>query len=390
MNMAVIIVGSLACLLAFIDVPAWQAFLAANPVVQLVCMKIQSMTLSIFALYQLVVLPYVYANALGMRQALAIVPVTVAAYLLLMPHELYTAIYSEWLGHKGIIAVILVTLVVVRTCKFFIDHKLSIRMPAGVPKFVEDGFALVVPAALIFVVFAIIEQLMEGTTFGCIYNVVYTLLQKPFSAVGLSLVGSTITEATATLSNFLGLHASTIVGFIDPLRNAANLENLEAWQAGQPLPNIICQAFTSLAVPGAGGCAICCTLAFLLFAKSKRYQTISRIAVVPGIFGIGEPILFGLPVMLNAKIFIPWMVVTIFNHIFSYVVIATGLVGRMTGVSVSWTIPNFIAVWLASSTPLRCFIALIVEVAIDLAIYYPFVKIMDREALEEEAAAEQA
>lgn len=387
MNMPVIIVGSFACLIAFLDVGGWQAFLAAHPMIPMVCMSIQSLTLSLLGLYVLLVLPYLYANKLKMAQSVAMIPMTVAAYLLLTPHELYTNLHCEWLGHKGLISVILITFVVVRVTKFFLDKKICIRMPAGVPKFVEDGFAILVPAAVIFVVFAVTQYLVAQTEMGTVHNVIYRFLQIPFQKVGLSMLGQTFVETSASLLMFLGLHAMTIVGIVDPLRLAASAENLAAWQAGLELPNIVTSSFTNLSLIGAGGSCLAVTLAFLLFAKSKRYKSISRAALVPGIFGVGEPILFGLPIMLNPMFFIPFIAVTIFNQIFSYVVIWSGMVGYFTGVVVNWTVPPFLNVILSNSTPVRACIALAVEIIIDLAIWRPFVKLADKQALEEEMAA---
>ena len=385
-NLPVVIVGSFACLLAFLDVGGWQSFLGANPQIMMVCMKIQSMTLSCFALYILLTLPYIYANRLGMKQSAAMVPLTVATYLLITPHDLYTAIRTEWLGHKGIISAILITWIVVNVTKFILDKKLYVKLPAGVPKFVEDGFAVLVPAVLLFVPAAIIENVVEATSIGTVHTVIYNILQIPFQAVGLSLIGQTLTETAATLCMFLGLHANTVIGIVEPLRMAAAAENLANWTAGLPLQNIACYGFTNLSLIGAGGSCLSATLAFLLFSKSKRYQSVARIAAVPGLFGIGEPILFGLPIMLNPTAFIPFMVVVIFNQIFAYAAIGLGLVGKFTGTIVHWTVPPILNMILGSSTPVRAIICQIIIILINLAIWYPFVKIMDKEALAEEAA----
>lgn len=385
-NMPVTIIGSFACLAAFLDLGGYQTFLAAHPAISTVCMNIQSLTLSIFGFYVLLLLPYLYAQKLGMRQSIAMIPMSVAAYFLITPHVVYTSIPTEWLGHKGLISVIFVSFIVVRVTKFCLDKKICIKMPAGVPKFVEDSFAILVPAAILFVGFAIIEHLFEATSFGSIHNVIYTILQVPFQTIGLSLIGQTITETFATLCMFLGLHANTVIGIVQPMRIAAGVENLNALAAGLELPNIVVEGFTGLSLIGAGGSCLSATLAFLIFSKSKRYQGIARMAVLPGIFGVGEPILFGLPIMLNPTAFIPFIGIVIFNQIYSYTIIAVGLVGKFTGVALSWTVPPFLNMILSNTTPVRACIALAIELVINLAIWYPFVKIMDKEALEEEAA----
>lgn len=391
--MPVIIIGSFACLIAFIDVFGWQDFLADHPSIQFVCMTIQSLTLSLFAFYVLLVLPYMYATALGLKEALATVPLAMATFLLLTPTELYTSIPTEWLGHKGLFSAILVSYVVVRVVKFCIDKNIRIKMPAGVPKFVVDGFSVLIPAAFLIITAGIGGFLLNQSSVGTFHNLIYSILQVPFKKVGLSMIGSALTETAATLAMFCGLHPGTVVSIVNPLRSAANLENLEAWQAGLALPNIINDSFfTGLVSVGAGGSCLACTLSVLLFSKSKKYKSIGKVAIVPGIFGIGEPILFGLPIMLNPIFFIPFICVTLFNNIFGYLIIDAGLIGRFTGVSVSWTTPPIISPLLTSSTPVRAAIAQVVIIIIDLCIWYPFIKAADKVALSEEKtlAAEEA
>ena len=379
------ILGSFACLFAYVDIGGWQTFLAAHQPIQTGLAGIQSVTLSLFAFYLLLVLPYMYAANLGMQEALATVPLTIATFLIITPTELYTSIPTEWLGQKGILSAILISYLVVRFVKFCIDKNIKFKMPAGVPKFVVDAFSVLIPAAILAITAAIVKYLFSLTAIGTFHNLIYVILQTPFKKVGLSLVGALFTETVATLAMFLGLHAGTVTGIVDPLRTAADLENLAAWQAGLPLPNIITGGYyAGLALIGAGGSALACTLAVLIFSKSERYKSIGKIALIPGIFGIGEPILFGLPVMLNPMFFIPWIGVTIFNQLYAYTAIATGLVGRFTGVSVSWTVPIILNPLLTNSTPVRAAIAQAILACIDILIWYPFIKAADKAELAKE------
>ena len=86
------VIGSFACLFAFIDLGPWQAFLAANPMILTAFMNAQSWTLSSIAFYVVLVLPYLYAKRLEMKEPLSCVPLAIAAFLLLTPTQLYTAI----------------------------------------------------------------------------------------------------------------------------------------------------------------------------------------------------------------------------------------------------------------------------------------------------------
>jgi len=383
----VTIIGSFATLFAFVDIPVWQTFLAAHPALQPAFMAIQTVTLSMFAFYVMLVLPYMYANLLGVREALATVPLTLATFLILSPVELYTSVPIQWLGHQGLISALLISFFVVRVVKFANDKNIRFNMPPNVPKFVEDAFSVLIPAVFLTVVAAVVKYLFSLTTVETFHNLIYVIIQTPFKNIGLSLLGIVITETAATLAMFLGLHPGVIQGIVQPLRLSASLENLEAWQAGLALPNIVTSSFyAGLSLIGAGGSALACTLSVLAFSKSKQHQSIGRLALIPGIFGIGEPILFGLPVMLNPMYFIPWIGVTIFNQIYAYVLVATGIVGRFTGVEVSWTVPVILNPLLTNSTPVRAAIAQVVLIAIDLVIWYPFIKTADKKALAAETA----
>ena len=96
----IIIIGSFACLGAFLDIPFWQNFVTSTGL-QLILMTIQSLTLSIIALYVVIVLPFQYAQKLKINAISASV-ISLMAFLLLTPHELYTAIPTAWLRYSGL------------------------------------------------------------------------------------------------------------------------------------------------------------------------------------------------------------------------------------------------------------------------------------------------
>lgn len=390
-TLPITVIGSFACLVAMVDLGGWQNFVSAHPALQMSCLMIMGLTLKMITLYVLLILPYIYANKLGMKQALQMIIVVFGAFIILSPQPFPpTAINADWLGHKGMIPAVIVTLVVVRVTKFMLDKKLYIRMPAGVPKFVEDGFAILVPTALIYGVFAVIQFYVAKTEAGCVYQILYDILQIPMQKIGLSYFGNLFVQLSVCLLNFIGLHSSTITGIINPLITATGVEQLTAFQAGQPLPYIITEGFYNMSMIGSSGNALTVTVAVLLFCKAQRYRSVAKASLIPGIFGVVEPIQFGLPIMLNAILLVPYLLVQFFNQTFMYVLIATGIVGRVNGIAVSWTCPPFVGPALVCSTPVRGIIAQAVMFAVDLLIWYPFMKAMDKKALEEEAELENA
>ncbi|MDO4198332.1 MAG: PTS transporter subunit EIIC [Erysipelotrichaceae bacterium] len=384
----VILIGSFACLGAFLDIAAWQNFVGSTGL-NMVFMKTQSLSLSIIALYVAIVLPYEYAKRLSDDiNPISAAVVSFMAFLMVTPHELYTALPTTWFGYPGLFGAMIVTYLVVRFMKLLIDKKVYIKMPAGVPAFVEASFKSIVPAVLVAVIAMTVETLMEGTSYGSIHQVIYSLVQTPLQSLGLTLPAYLFVQILSTLFMFCGIHGNSIFSIITPLTMAASAQNLEAYAANSALPNIITSSFSVFCQPGGIGCTF--ALAFLLAfaAKSKRLKTLGRMSVVPAIFGINEPLIFGIPILLNPMLFIPYVLSPIVCTCTSYFSMALGIVPRPTGVEVNWTMPQFVSGFLAQGW--QSVVLQIVNVLITAAIWYPFFKMVDKQITEEEAAAEAA
>ena len=382
------VVGSFACLFAFLDIGGYQAFIG-NTILPMVFMNTQSWTLSIIALYTVIALSYLYAKKLELEEPLSVVPLALAAFLLVTPTELYTAIPSAWLGHKGMFTAFLVVALVVRFVKLCQDKNITIKMPEGVPHYVEATFSVLVPALIICFGASVIGQLMAATSFGSIHELIYTFIQAPFMNLGLSFGGTLVQEIIMTLAMFCGIHGSSVVPWQDALVTAANEANAEALRNGTALPNIIGTGTMNLIQMGGIGATLGLGILMVLLCKSERYKSLARVAIVPQIFNIGEPLLFGIPIMLNPMLFLPYMGGVIVNTILVYGSVAIGLVGRPNGVNGSWTLPGPITGLISFTTPVSGFILALVVLAVDMLIWYPFVKMLDKQALEEEAAAEE-
>ncbi len=381
------VIGSFACLFAFIDLGPWQAFLAANPMILTAFMNAQSWTLSSIAFYVVLVLPYLYAKRLEMKEPLSCVPLAIAAFLLLTPTQLYTAIPADWLGHKGMFTAFLVVYLVVRFIKLCEDHNITIKMPAGVPHYIEATFAVLIPAFIIVFGCSLAGQALAATSFGSIHQLIYTFIQTPLSNLGTGFFGLLITELMMTLAMFCGIHGSSVVPFMDALAIAACEQNAAAIAAGLPIPNIYSYGLLNTIQMGGIGATLGLAILLLVLAKSKRYRQLIKVAFVPQIFNIGEPLLFGLPIMLNPLLFIPYIGGVIVNTCVAYGAVAFGLIARFTGVNPSWTVPGILQGILTNSVPWQGALLQVVIILIDMAIWYPFVKIIDRQACKEEAEA---
>lgn len=188
---------------------------------------------------------------------------------------------------------------------------------------------------------------------------------------------------------FCGIHGSSAVAWMTPIATAAAQENLAAYTAGEPLPNIIAGAFENCILIGGIGATLGACIVMLVFAKSKRYKQVSRIAIVPQIFNIGEPFLFGVPVMLNPLLFIPYMGGVLVNTLIVYFAVSTGLVARFTGVTIPWTLQGILGGLLGCEVPWQGALLQFFVLIIDMVIWYPFIKLIDKQALSDEAKAKE-
>ncbi|MFZ7132570.1 MAG: PTS sugar transporter subunit IIC [Eubacteriales bacterium] len=376
----IILLGSFACLGAFLDIPIWQTFVT-NTGLQMVFMTIQSLTLSIIALYVAFILPYQYAVKLGLKPLSSAIT-SLMTFLLVTPHELYTSIPTQWLGYAGLFTAIIVSGLVVRFTKFLLDRKLYLRMPDGVPPMVEESFASLVPALLCAIIAITISTVLAKTSFGNIHQVIYSFIQTPLQGFGLSFPAYLVVQILSTLFMFCGIHGNSIFGIISPLTLAASAENLEALAAGLQAPNIIIDSFSLLCQPGGIGGTF--GLAFLMAftAKSKRLKTLGRMSIIPAIFGINEPLLFGIPILLNPLLFIPYVLNPIVCTSISYLSIALGITPRLSGVIVNWTMPQVISGFLAQGVPTA--VLQVILIAITTLIWIPFFKMVDNLTVKEE------
>lgn len=379
------IVGAFGCLLAFIDVGGYQEWLANHFIVMEFFMTIQSLTLSIYSVYVLLVLPYGYGKRLGISEPLSCIPLAFVCFMLLTPVNMYSDIPMAWLGHSGLFSAMIVTFVTVRALKWFLDNNITIKMPPGVPHMVEMAFKILIPFIVIVPLFGVIGFYFQSTNFGCFHNVIYTLIQAPLKKVGLSLPVYIIYQILMTLFMFCGIHGSSAVAWMSPIMTAATQENLAAYSAGLPLPNIIAGAFENCILVGGIGATLGGCLVMFLFAKSKRYKQVSRVAIIPQIFNIGEPFLFGVPVMLNPILFFPYIGGVLINTVVVYTLVSTGIVARFTGVTIPWTLQGILGGLLGCSVPWQGLLLQVGILILDMIIWYPFIKIIDRQALADEA-----
>lgn len=315
--------------------------------------------------------------------------VAIGAFILTIPLKVDKAgamwVPLQQLDSSGLFIAILVGLFITDLYVWLVHKNLTIKMPSTVPPAVSNSFASLFPGALALILMWIIRMAVEASPMESIPNIINFVLQEPLSHLNNSLPGAIIVELFICLLWFFGIHgANTVSGVMMPIWLGAMTQNANALQAGKELPNIVTQQFYDNFVH-MGGSGATIGLAFMLafLSKSKEFKTLGKLVVGPAFFNVNEPIVFGMPVVMNYKMLLPFVLAPMANVITTYTAMSTGIVAKTMGVMVPWTTPPIISGYLATGH-LSGAVLQIVNIVIDGLIYYVFFKSMDRNHLAEE------
>lgn len=403
-SMPLLVIGSMFMLISNFPVQPWIDLLKntqiAGTSISTYFSNVTNATFSIMAIFIVVGIGYSYAKQEKVNMIFG-AAISLLSWFILMPFSTsYTpagaskavqvsCIPLDWVGSKGIFIGIICAFVSVKIYKWAHDKGWVIKMPEGVPPTVGQSFASLLPIAAVIVVFFFVRIIFSWTPWGDAFDFVYKILQMPLQKVGDSLGTMLGVYLFAHVLWFFGIHGTNITDSVfRPILYALSAENLAALQAGKPLPHIINTQFQDLfATYGGAGSTLSLLIAMFFFCKSKRIKELGKLAIVPGIFEINEPIVFGLPIVLNPVMAIPFILEPMINILISYITMAIKLVPICNGVIMPWTTPPIISGFLSSGWQgalLQIFL-----IALGVVVYYPFIKIIDKQYIQEEAEAEK-
>ena len=309
---------------------------------------------------------------------------SIVGFLLLSSDGIEGGFGSGYLGTTGLISAFVSAFVVVNVYNLFIKNNITIKMPDEVPPNIAQTFLDVIPFAattLILYGVDILVRQFAGVNFAAM---VIQVFQPLFSAAD-GYIGLAIIYGAMSMFWFIGIHGPSIV---EPAVSAimfVNLDlNLELLQAGEQATHALTPGIQYfVATMGGTGATLVVPFMFMWLAKSKQNKAIGKAAVVPTSFGVNEPILFGAPLILNPVFFVPFILTPIVNvWIFKVFVDFLGMNSFMY--FLPWTTPGPIGLILGTGiAPLAILLAVLL-VVVDVAIYYPFFKVYDKEILEKE------
>jgi PTS system cellobiose-specific IIC component len=291
----------------------------------------------------------------------------------------------QWLGATGIFTGIIVSLVSTKVYVFLKEKGITIKMPDSVPPVVSNSFSSLIPGIASVILFTIVSAVFSATSFGTMHQFIYTFLQIPLQGVGGNIVSIIILWTFAQLLWFFGIHGTLVIySVVLPIFTALDAAQLAAYSAGEALPYITGRAFVSTYT--ASGSAIGFALLMLFVAKSKQYKTLGKLSAIPSLFGISEPLVFGTPLVLNFKFFVPFVFMNAINLTIAYVLTAIGIIPRVAGMTPVSGMPIILSGLMEGSWKIAAL--QVVFVCLSALVWYPFFKKADNEAFKIEQEAE--
>jgi len=301
--------------------------------------------------------------------------VSLAALLILYKPTKDGALPMDFLGGQGLFVALIVALIATEIfVKLVGNPKLIIKMPEGVPPAVAKSFAALLPSIIVLAITAAVKQIFAAIGVADIHQALFVALQAPLQGVMGSLGGLLVLVLVQQFLWVFGLHGSNILA---PIINAVLLPlteaNVRAFKNGVNPEHIINSQFLDSYVNmGGSGATIALLIAiFIIGKRSKTQKTIANLSIAPGMFNINEPVIFGLPIILNPIYFIPFILAPLASGIIAYVLTIIGFAPKVV-VMAHWTTPPILGA-IISTNSIRGGITALICMAVSIIIYMPFV-----------------
>lgn len=336
--------------------------------------------MAMMSLYVTVIIAFHLANSYKQDVPGSVSMALIAFLMMTVQYTEDGGVDKTFFGPKGLFAAMFASIIAVELYRWCKAKHFTIKMPDSVPDFVSRSFEMI-PISVIVIGFFLIVRII------CV-NVLHTMPPLIFTNLLAPLVGSmdnpiayTFLRMLQCLLFFFGIHPSVLSPITSPISTQFLAENIANYQAGLPMTHFFCpgpeSAFGNFTGTGVTiGCVFWC-----LMSKSKALKQIGRVALIPALFGINEPILFGAPIVLNPIFFIPY-------------VICGGIIGSLAGWAMylgimrcSFFTPPYVGVFLEgylTNMDVMSIVVNAVQLILSILVWYPFFKIYEKRYDEKE------
>ncbi|ALS01706.1 hypothetical protein ATZ33_10080 [Enterococcus silesiacus] len=400
MILPITMLGAIFTLLSSMQFEWYQKFLEVTHLATILGYT-SKVTTDLIALYVVCAIAYNLTIKLGFKKdAFFSALISLVLFFLLLPagvaHQLESgeiisvsnALGTEYLGAKGMFMGILLGIIIPIIYCAVVKRGIIIKMPESVPPTIAKSFASIAPAFILTGIFSCVRFGFEMTSYGDANNFIYTILGGPLQSLGNSPWSFIILIIVAQLLWFFGIHGYMIIRpILQTVFIPLSLMNLTAFEAGEQLPNAITyQHYGTYANLGGSGALLGLAILMAFTAKSDRYKKLGRMALPATFFGINEPVIFGIPMVLNTIFFIPFVLGPIIMFVIPYLLQVFHVIETLRGIQLPLGTPALAYGWLEGGLPILIVQAVLIVVQIIL--WFPFFKAADKQAMVEEKQME--
>lgn len=369
----VTLVGSVFSLLMNFPLTIWMDFLSDSGI-QRFLETGNTMTIGLLSLYAALTISYHLVKDRGVNGTG--VGLTAMVCFFMVSGAIDTGVVSmEHLGANGLFTAILVAVFVgylfpcfnrqSRSSGYRIPTQVIRSLQAIVPSFVCITLMVVLNAAGLIVFHCSLPELIDDTLIANISSVAGT---NPASYLLVTLI--------ANILWVFGLHGGQITSSVTTsIYTRLSYANIEAWNSGSSLPNMVVNNVSHLYTFGGAGSTLSLSIVMALHAKSKKYKTLGKLTIPMGLFFINEPVIFGFPIMLNPIMAIPFVFIPIVCGALTFFMMSIGVLPYMAGFDLPWTTPPVLFGLLQGSVRLALWQVLML--VLQCLLWYPFLRYAD-------------
>ena len=390
----ILMVGAVFSILTNFPIDAYKNFIAERGIDKIFALG-SGVTTDIISVYMAFMLAKSFAEANGSENGSHVVGLFgLLAFFMLMPvsqtAEEAAAFEVSYLGAQGMIVAILASWLTAKVYQFFIARNITIKLPDNVPDMVIKSFTNIIPGLGVAVVFMALALVFRVTPYGNAFTCIYTVLQQPLGFLSGNVLSLIIGVLLSSVLWFFGIHGSNIMGSIFiPVFIGAFVENMEAVSAGGAVVNPINISLYDLTT--IGGCGVTLGLAILMafFSRSEKNKALGKFFLPVSIFNVNEPMVFGIPLMLNPTYIIPFVVAPMLAVVIAWLAICVlHIVPAAIGIPGLAFVPAIFRGFVNFGWQ-GCVLEAVI-IAMSVVVYYPFFRMDDNRALAEEQATASA
>ncbi|TPR55132.1 PTS sugar transporter subunit IIC [Enterococcus sp. OL5] len=335
----VTIIGAIGSLLNALPIEAYQDFLVSTNLKQITSIPAEVAT-NLISLYAVFLIAYKFVSSYEFDGVSAGI-LSLLSFLIVTPYgfdieaQTYAIqnIPTVWLGGLGLFTAIIVSLSSAKIYVSIVNKGWVIKMPDGVPPTISKSFVALIPGFILSFLWLFVRFSFSLTNFESIHRLIYSLISAPLTSLGGTFAAMFIAMFLIQFLWIFGVHGPLIVlSILLPIWTPLGTENIAAYNSGAEIPNIISGALSAQILFMGSGATLGLAI-IMIRAKSEQYRTLGKLAIIPNMFGINEPIIFGLPIIMNLALAIPFILTPLIIFILAYLGMFSGVLPMLPGFS---------------------------------------------------------